>query len=64
MREVMQLIGIGVVSGVPAALGLTHMVWSQFFGLLRMIHLRWSGPLSGLIAVALYSGLFARTPRQ
>jgi len=33
MREVLILIGIGVVAGVPAALGLTKLVQSQLFGL-------------------------------
>jgi len=33
MREVLILIAIGVVAGVPAALGLTKLVQSQLFGL-------------------------------
>jgi predicted permease len=33
MREVLILIGIGVVAGVPAALALTKLVQSQLFGL-------------------------------
>ncbi len=33
MREVLRLIGIGVVAGVPAALALTQVVKSQLFGL-------------------------------
>lgn len=33
MREVLRLIGIGVVAGIPAALALTLVVQSQLFGL-------------------------------
>jgi predicted permease len=33
MREVLRLIGIGVVAGIPAALALTRVVESQLFGL-------------------------------
>ncbi|HKD51786.1 MAG TPA: ABC transporter permease [Candidatus Acidoferrum sp.] len=33
MREVLRLIGIGVVAGIPAALALTQVVKSQLFGL-------------------------------
>jgi len=33
MREVLMLIAIGVLAGVPAALGLTKLVQSQLFGL-------------------------------
>ena len=33
MREVLRLIGIGVVAGIPAALVLTQVVQSQLFGL-------------------------------
>jgi len=33
MREVLRLIGIGVVAGIPAALALTQVVQSQLFGL-------------------------------
>lgn len=33
MREVLRLIGIGVVAGIPAALALTRVVQNQLFGL-------------------------------
>ncbi len=33
MRDVLRLIGIGVVAGIPAALALTRVVQSQLFGL-------------------------------
>ncbi|HEV2195725.1 MAG TPA: ABC transporter permease [Candidatus Acidoferrum sp.] len=33
MREVLRLIGIGIVAGIPAALALTRMVQNQLFGL-------------------------------
>src|SRR5205814_1790921 len=33
MREVLRLIGIGVVAGIPGALALTQVVQSQLFGL-------------------------------
>lgn len=33
MREVLRLIGIGVLAGIPAALALTQVVQSQLFGL-------------------------------
>ena len=33
MRDVLRLIGFGIVVGIPAALGLTRVVDSQLFGL-------------------------------
>ena len=33
MRDVLRLIGFGIVVGIPAALGLTRVVESQLFGL-------------------------------
>jgi len=33
MREVLRLIGVGIVAGIPAALALTRVVQSQLFGL-------------------------------
>jgi predicted permease len=56
MREVLQLIGIGVLLGVPAALGLTRLVQSQLFGLTAHDPSTLIWATASLIAVACMAG--------
>jgi predicted permease len=56
MREVLQLIGIGVVLGVPASLALTRVVQSQLFGLTAHDPSTLAWATAGLIAIACLAG--------
>ena len=56
MREVMRRVGIGVASGLPAALGLTRLVQAQLFGVAPGDGLTLCLAAVGIAAVALLSG--------
>ena len=56
MREVMLLVGLGVVIGLPAALGLTRLVQAQLFGVAPSDVLTLCLATAGIAAVALLSG--------
>jgi ABC-type antimicrobial peptide transport system permease subunit len=56
MREVILLVGIGVAIGLPAALGLSHLVQAQLFGVAPSDILTLCLATAGIAAVALFSG--------
>ena len=56
MREVLRLVGIGVVIGVPAALALTRLVQSQLFGLKAHDPSTLAWATVGLIVIACIAG--------
>jgi predicted permease len=56
MREVVTLIGIGVVIGVPAALGLSRLIGSQLFGMTARDPVTLALATVALIAVACAAG--------
>jgi predicted permease len=56
MREVLRLVGIGVALGVPAALGLIHVVQSQLFGLTAHDPYTLAFATFGLVLVACIAG--------
>ena len=64
MREVLVLIGAGIALGLPAAIGLSHLVQSQLFGIQPYDPVTLAAATIGLSLVAAGGGLSAGAPRH